>query len=68
MDRDVVRRLRRYVNIIHPVGEFMLSGEHCKVFQWTLRDGGRPLAEKYSLPCRFPGYYQHDRYWNVPVL
>jgi hypothetical protein len=68
MDRDVVRRARRYVNIIHPVGEFMLSGERCKVFQWTLRDGDRQLAEKYSLLCLFAGSYQHDRHWNVLVL
>lgn len=67
-DRDVVRRARRYVNIIHPVGEFMLSGERCKVFQWTLRDGDRQLAEKYSLLCLFAGSYQHDRHWNVLVL
>lgn len=68
MDKDVTRPGRRYVNVIHPVGEFMLSGERCKVFQWTLRDGERQLAEKYSLVCLFAGPYQRNKHWNALVL
>lgn len=68
MDRDVVRRGRRYLNTIHPVGEFGLSGERCKLFRWTLSDGDRRLAEKFSLICLFAGPYQRDKHWNALVL